>query len=102
LVAEDTGPREAGEWREFWRTRGMPELRVVLRAAWAPLAETPLGEEEAYSFRIASLLGSRASEKAIADELSRIRSDGLGVEPDPSADAAAAAAILAWFDSVRM
>ena len=88
----------AREWREFWRDRGMRELRLVLWACWDPIGGTPPGEYDNYAFRVASLLGSRASRAAVAEELGRIRRDALGSEPCPEEDARAADKIGDWFD----
>jgi hypothetical protein len=87
----------AGEWREFWQLRGMAELRLVLSASWDPVGDTLPGEYDRYAFRTASLLRSRASCAALADELGRIRRDELGIEPDPAEDTRAAAKIADWF-----
>jgi hypothetical protein len=87
----------AREWREFWRGRGMRELRALLPAAWHPLAAASKTDDAA--FRIASLLGSRASRSAIADELGRIRRDELGLEAAADEDARAAERIAAWFEA---
>jgi hypothetical protein len=87
----------AREWREFWRARGMRELRALLDASWPPLASAPAAVREACAFRIASLLGSRARPQALADELARIRRDELGLEPEPPEDDRAASEIAAWF-----
>jgi hypothetical protein len=96
-VTERAAAKSAAEWREFWRAHGMRELRSLLRAAWRPLAAAP--EADDASFRIASLLGSRASAAAIADELGRIRRDTLGLEPAPGEDAQTAERIAAWFEA---
>jgi hypothetical protein len=95
-LAEESTAMTAGEWRAFWQLRGMAELRLVLWASWEPLAGTLPGYDR-YPFRIASLLGSRASADALAEELGRIRRDELGLEPDPAGDARAAAKIADWF-----
>ena len=87
----------ANEWREFWASRGMRELRVVLRDAWEPARAAPADAHDANAFRIASLLGSRAPSTALAEELGRIRRDELGVDADPEEDARAADAIGEWF-----
>jgi hypothetical protein len=88
----------AREWRQFWRDRGMRELRLVLWASWDPIGGTPPGEYDNCAFRIASLLGSRASRAALADELGRIRRDTLGLEPSREEDIRAAEKIGDWFD----
>ncbi len=87
----------AAGWREFWRSRGMRELRALLAERWEPLAAAPPDGRDASAFRIASLLGSRASRTAIEAELGRIRRDTLALPPARHEDARAAAAIAAWF-----
>jgi hypothetical protein len=91
--------RSAREWREFWRTRGMRELQLLLGASWDPIGGAPPGEYDAYAPRIAALLGSRASAAALADELGRIRRDVLALAPAPADDASAAQRIYAWFEA---
>ena len=88
----------AGEWREFWRVRGMRELKLVLWASWDPIGGTPPGEYDSYAFRIASLLGSRASREALVEELGRIRREILGDDVDPERDSYAAEKIADWFE----
>ena len=78
----------------------MRELAVLVSAAWPPLGAAAGDAREACLFRIASLLGSRASAKALADELGRIRHE-LRRDPDTLEDARAAHAIAAWFDERR-
>ena len=68
----------------------------VVSAAWAPLDRASADARDACLFRIASLLGSRASVAAIAEELSRIRAE-LGLGEAPHEDERAANAIAAWF-----
>ena len=96
FLAERSAARSAGEWRVFWRTRGMRELGEVASTTWAPLATAGVEARDACLFRIASLLGSRASAQALADELARIRRD-LGDEPAALEDARAAHVIVTWF-----
>ena len=82
-------PRSANEWRDFWRDGGDRELAAQL------------DELEPYSVRIATLLGSGASERALAAELGRIREHELGTPPDPARDAELALRIRAWFPGTR-
>jgi hypothetical protein len=95
-LAERSPAMSAREWRAFWESRGMRELAEVASATWAPLERAHGDEREACFFRIASLLGSRASAKALADELARVRHE-LGEEPAALDDARAARAIATWF-----
>jgi len=74
----------------------MRELAEVVSAAWAPIERAHGDGRDACLFRIASLLGSRASTKALADELGRVRQE-LGEEAASLDDARAAHAIAAWF-----
>jgi hypothetical protein len=89
--------RSAGQWRAFWRERGMQELRALLGSVWLPLGGATAEAADACAFRIASLLGSRAPREAIAQELARIRRDELGLEADPPDDDRAASRIADWF-----
>jgi len=102
FLTEGSAAISAREWREFWKTRGMRELQLVLWAAWDPIGGTPPGEYDRYAFRIASLLGSRATCAAVADELGRIRRDVLDEEPNRERDREAAQKISDWFEhSIR-
>jgi hypothetical protein len=80
-------PRNANEWRDFWRDGGERELNSQLEE-FAP-----------HSVRIATLLGSNAPERALVAELGRIRENELKIPRDPERDAAVASRIYAWFES---
>jgi hypothetical protein len=64
---------------------------------WPPLAAADAEARAAGLFRIAALLGSRASANALARELGRIRAQ-LRERPAPLEDARAAHAIVAWLE----
>jgi hypothetical protein len=89
----------AAGWREFWRSRGMRDLRSLLAAEWEPLRAAAPDEVDACAFRIASLLGSRAPASALAEELGRIRRDDLDVPQDQEEDARVASRVASWFAS---
>jgi hypothetical protein len=97
-LTEQRTTMSAAEWREFWKARGMAELQLVLWASWDPIGGTPPDEYDALAFRIASLLGSRASRGALVEELGRIRRDELRIEADPERDAYAAEKVADWFE----
>jgi hypothetical protein len=99
FLAERWPTKGAGEWRDFWRERGMQELARMLNESWAPLAAAPPAERESCAFRVASLLGSRAPVSALAEELGRIRRDELGLAAVPGEDERAAVTITSWFTS---
>ena len=79
--------RSASEWREFWATRGERELAALL------------DEFEPHMTRVATLLGSRAPEQALAAELARIRAHELAAPADEERDTALARRIHDWFES---
>jgi hypothetical protein len=83
-------PRSANEWRDFWRDGGERELHAQLDE-FAP-----------HSVRIATLLGSNASQVAVLAELGRIREHELGKPPDLERDAEVAARIYAWFEAASL
>ena len=56
--------RSANEWRDFWATRGERELAALL------------GDLAPHATRVATLLGSRAPQSALAAELGRIKGTG--------------------------
>jgi len=70
--------RSAAEWRDFWAERGERELADLL------------GDLAPYATRVATLLGSRAPQPALAAELGRIKN----AEPDDDL----AARIHTWFE----
>ena len=70
--------RTANEWRDFWASRGERELTELL------------GDLAPHATRIATLLGSRAPQSALAAELGRITNG----PPDD----ALAARIHDWFE----
>ncbi len=97
VLTKRSAAKSAGQCRVFWETRGIRELAEVVAAAWPPYHDGGVEARDVCSFGIASLLGSRASAKALADELARISRE-LGEPPSPLEDTRAAHAIAAWFD----
>jgi hypothetical protein len=78
--------RSANEWRDFWRDRGERELAGLL------------DEFEPHTTRVATLLGSRAPQRALAEELARIREHELGLAADRKRDEQLAARVHGWFE----
>lgn len=83
-------PRNANEWRDFWRDGGERELHAQLEE-FAP-----------YSVRIATLLGSNAPLRALVAELGRIRAHELDAPADPARDAEVAERVYSWFESAAL
>ena len=76
----------------------MRELARVLEESWPPLAEATTVERESCSFRVASLLGSRAPRAALAEELGRVRRDDE-LPGSSDEDERSAGALTSWFMS---
>ena len=99
FLSERWPTKDAAEWREFWRERGMREPTGVLEESWPAIAAASSAERDSSAFRIASLLGSRAPRFALAEELGRIRRDELGLAAEPEEDERTAETITSWFTS---
>ena len=97
-LAEGSAAMSARDWREFWRLRGMRELRLVLWASWDPVRGAPPHAYDRHAFRIASLLGSRAPRAALAEELGRVRRE-FELPGSADEDERSAGAITSWFVS---
>lgn len=89
---------ERSEWATWWRHRGEEELRLILWAAWDPIRGVPRDEYETYAPQIASLLRSGASPDEVAAKLGEIRTETIGLPPDPQADRAVAEKIRDWYE----
>jgi hypothetical protein len=99
FLSERWPTKDAAEWREFWRERGMGELGGVLEDSWPALAAAGPAERESCAFRVASLLGSRAPRGALVEELGRLRHDELGLAAEAQEDERIAETITSWFTS---
>jgi len=86
------------------------ELSLMLWAAWDPIGArtgVPTDEYVSYAPRILALLENRFSDEsrgssdafdALVAELSAIRTERIGLEPDPDADRVAAWKLCDWYD----
>ena len=86
------------------------ELTVMIWAAWDPIGAgtgVPTDEYEAYAAPILALLQTCASDEsrgspdafqALVAELSRIRTERIGLEPEPDADRLAAWKLHDWYE----
>jgi dodecin len=79
-------------WREY-----EPELTLLLWALWDPISGVPLNEYENYSPAVWKLLNDEVSVERVAGELSRIRIETIGCEPDPEGDERVADRLRAWW-----
>jgi hypothetical protein len=79
-------------WREY-----EPELILLLWALWDPITGVPLNEYENYAPVVWKLLGEHASVEKLADELSRIRVETIGCEPDREGDRRVAERLREWW-----
>ena len=93
---------DARAWGRWWRLEGQAGLRHVLNTLWNPIGPgLPEDEFDFVAGPIASLLFRDADRSQVAALLAEHRVDHLGAGTDREADDRAAAAILAWYHSVR-
>jgi hypothetical protein len=111
---------ERGRW---WKSRGHRDLTLLLWAVWNPIGTCPLDEYDSHSLTIAGLLrkahdlGGELARQADADEtqsvrddlrtetvellataLAKIRTNAIGLPPDPLADQRAASVLFDWYE----
>jgi hypothetical protein len=86
------------EWIAWWKSQGEEELRLILWAAWDPIGGVPRDEYENYAPRIASLLRRGAEPDEVAAMLGEIRTETIGLPPDPQSDLVVAEKIRDWYD----
>jgi hypothetical protein len=86
------------QWKTWWRNQGEEELRLILWAAWDPIGGVPRDEYETYAPQIASQLRRGATIDEIAALLGQIRTETIGLGPDPAADRAVAEKIRDWYE----
>jgi hypothetical protein len=87
----------AREFAKWWKQRGRDDFTLVLWAAWNPIGfPVPLNEYEDYSDRLISLLGKESTVDEIAAELGRIRTETMGMQPEPRLDEIAADTLKWW------
>jgi hypothetical protein len=67
-------------------------------AAWDPIGGVPRDEYETYAPQIASRLRGGATPDEIAALLGEIRTERIGMPPDPDADRAVAYKLQDWYE----
>jgi hypothetical protein len=84
--------------------RGDERLSLLLWAVWNPIGPVPLDEYASYTGQVASVLrrGHEAEETAGLDEelvtlLARLRSEHMGMPPNPDADRRAGRTLGEWY-----
>ncbi len=96
----------AHDWYAWYKSRGGSQLRVLLMDLWDPIGvrgvPEALDEYDTYAGRIANKLRAGADVGQVTAMLSDARTDAMGLSANPAADAAAAAAVIAWYaDAMR-
>ena len=81
--------------------RQLDQLNLILWAAWDPIGlGVPTDEYASYAPRVLALLQAGSREGVVAEELSRIRSEQMGVPGCPDADSRAADKLCEWYEEV--
>jgi hypothetical protein len=86
------------EWAAWWKRQGAEELRLILWAAWDPIGGVPRDEYETYAPQIASLLRKGGSPDDVAAALGKIRTETIGLPPNPARDREVAEKLRDWYE----
>lgn len=86
------------QWAAWWKRQGEEELRLILWAAWDPIRGVPRDEYEDYAPQIASLLQRGGSLDDVAAALARIRTESIGMPPNPARDQEVADKLRDWYE----
>ena len=91
------------DWRRWWRRDGEAAVRRLLVARWDPIgvADVPEAADEydSYVLRLGGQLRQGARVEELAAYLSSVRTESMGLDPDPAADLAVAQRLLEWYDA---
>lgn len=91
----------ADPWQVWWTQDGMPGLRRLLMDEWDPLGvgDVPEAQDEydAYVGQVGCILLEGATQRGIERYLSLVRTELIGLPPDPPRDRRAAAAVRRWW-----
>jgi hypothetical protein len=85
------------EWQAWWKHQGSEGVSVILSRDWNPIGVDWPDEYSSYAGRVGRMLREGAGAEAIAAELGAARTDSMGLPAQPEADAAVAAALIAWY-----
>jgi hypothetical protein len=115
----------AGNWNDWWRTRGDERIALLLWAVWNPIGPVPLDEYENYTGQVVQILrtarvadlelspsGSELSDSIqrqrnalhaaavedLATLLGELRQEQIGMPPELDTDRRAAEILLEWYD----
>jgi hypothetical protein len=96
---------DPSEWRDWWMRQGSDELLELLLLWWDPLDVRGTSEEEGaydrYLGPIASMLEHGCSVEELAEFLSTVRAERMGLHKDAVLDHLTAAKIHAWHQAVQ-
>jgi hypothetical protein len=97
---------ELSEWHLWFKQQGGRQLRALLMDKWDPIGVQGVpeatSEYDGYVARIADMLRRGADAEQVAAMLSSIRTDAMGLPPEPDTDIAAATTIVDWYaDALR-
>jgi hypothetical protein len=93
------------DWNRWWRQSGGDQLRDLVMRVWDPIGVSDLPEArdeyDSYLGLIAGRLRRGDSVEGLAGLLGRLRTEQMGLRPDPARDLSAAAAIHDWYATSR-
>jgi hypothetical protein len=95
---------DLADWHMWWKRRGAAELRRILMEEWDPIrvrgAPRAADEYDGYLAPLASRLREGASAEAVAEYLTEIEEDRMGLGESAAArerNQAFAARLLTWY-----
>jgi hypothetical protein len=113
----------ANEWDSWWKSRGEPQLTLLLWAVWNPIGTCPPDEYSSYSLRVVAVLrkqheadlplAGRTSDDRVQLQRNALRAEGverlasllaqwrstqMEMPADPKADRHTAETLMDWYE----
>lgn len=92
---------ELSEWHRWYKSRGGRELRDLVMREWDPIGVSDIPEAnteyDGYLGRIAAQLRRGANTGEIAKFLDSVRTESMGLRPDPDVDLRVSRMIVSWY-----
>ncbi len=93
--------KDPAAWYAWYKRSGRRQLRDLLMREWDPIgiSDEPeaTGEYDRYLDVVADRLRRGVTAAELADHLERLRTDEMGLDPEPSTDLGASDMLVAWY-----
>ena len=92
---------ELDEWHRWWKTRGGRGLRRILMEQWDPIGVAGMPEAadeyDSYVGQVGTMLHEGATQAAIAEYLTGVRTEHMGLPGREAREDEVAAAVTDWY-----